>query len=74
MISPTGWPASDGRAASSQVTSDGTLSKEYGAEAFFRAFRWAICAITQEREMTAWAFRNSGEAVAFISEEMTLRR
>ena len=50
------------------------MSNWYGTETAFPACRWAIWAITQEREMTAWAFRNSGEAVAFISEEMTLSR
>ena len=34
----------------------------------------AIWAITHEREMTAWALRNSSLADALISDEITLSR
>lgn len=38
------------------------------------ACRRTICASNQLREITAWAFRSSGDAEAFISDAITLTR
>ena len=52
----------------------GLEEREEVAALFAEGLPLSICAKSQLREMTAWAFRNSREEVAFISDEMTLVR